>query len=96
MSIDLARTVAAVLLAGIFVWIAALNWVALVWQFTRPRSPSWMPLLGGLVGVAAILLAPLESVRAWWWLAFLLDAGSVPGFAVIGVWHLLHAGRSRR
>jgi hypothetical protein len=90
------RTIAALPLAGLFVWIAAANWVSLVWQFTRPNGPSWTPFLAGLLGIAAIFVAPFETLRQWWWVLLFLDAGCVPGFAVLASWHFLRARGRRR
>lgn len=92
---NMVRVVVALPLAALFVWIAAANWVSLVWQFTRPNGPSWTPFLAGLLGVAAIFVAPFEPLRQWWWVVLLLDAGCVPGFAVTIAWHLLRGGGNR-
>lgn len=56
---------------GIFVQMAIL----------RQDAPSWVPLIGGLALMIALLLCPLPGTARWWWLPLLVDYGCVPGFA---------------
>ena len=72
-------------LAGL--WLSILNWIALVRRLSSKKpSPSWIPLLGGLLGFGAVLLAPNAALIRFWWLPFLIDGGSAPGFAVTLAW----------
>ena len=49
----------------------------------RGRHVSIGPLLPGLLGVAALLLAP--GLARWWWLPLVVDLGSAPYVALITV-----------
>jgi hypothetical protein len=62
-----------------FLWLAALNWVALVRRLSSESRTSWVPVIGGIAGAAAALLEPTGELRPFWWAAFILDAGSLPG-----------------
>lgn len=80
------RWAAAALLACGALWLSIVNWLALVRRFTRQSAPSWIPLVGGLLGAAAVLVEPTGRLARFWWTPFLLDAGSVPGFLTTAVW----------
>lgn len=64
-------------------------------MLSRSRSAttttSWIPLVGGVLGCIALLIAPSATLRALWWLPWLVDPGCVPGL----LWSAL-ASRSRR
>jgi hypothetical protein len=63
-------------------WLSTLNWIALVRRFSsRGYAPSWIPLVGGVLGLAALLLAPSLALRRFWWVALVVDGGSIPGLA---------------
>ena len=53
----------------------------------KERTPSFVPLIGGLAGVLSIMICPARAVHSWWWLPLLLDWGSVPGIAHALWWH---------
>jgi hypothetical protein len=78
---ETANLVIAVLLGAAGAWCAVMNWVALVVS-VRGRHVSTAPLLGGLLGAAALALAPGDA-SAWWWVAFVVDYGSIPWLALI-------------
>lgn len=46
------------ILGAAFVWLSLLNWYALIRQTLGKPSPSWIPLLGGMLGVLALWSAP--------------------------------------
>ena len=80
------------LLAGL--WLAVLNGVVFWKRHVQKRdSASWIPLLGGLLGVAGLLLLPTAVTHKWWWLPLFLDWGSVPGMAYSIVYHLTRSVR---
>lgn len=54
----------------------AANGFVLVAFLKRRQGGSMIPLLGGLTGLAATLLAPWHSVRQFWWLPLFIDAGT--------------------
>lgn len=67
----------AVLFFAAFVWMAVIHAGSFIAGF-RKKAPSLVPLVGGLCGMLAMLIVPLPSLRKWWWLAFVVDCGSLP------------------
>jgi hypothetical protein len=65
-----------------FAWIGGMNW-RVFWRETIRREPqphqSWVPLLGGVMGVLALHEVP--QMQPYEWLPLLLDYGSIPGLA---------------
>ena len=45
----------------------------------RVHSPSWTPLMGGVLMAIGVLLLPFRRLHPWAWVPLLLDWGSVPG-----------------
>ena len=70
----------AVLLGAVFLWVATLNAIVL-WQggFRRKKTSSWIPLLAGVSGSLALIVARLPQLSRWWWIPLILDWGSIPG-----------------
>jgi len=68
------------LLGGLFVLIAINN--AVLWwrQFVlkRERTPSVLPLVGGVLGYVGLRASPAEVISNYAWLALLLDVGCGP------------------
>jgi len=88
------RTVSAVALGLIAIYVITINWIALIRRMTTVSTTSWIPLVGGLVGMAAIMLEPTRSAWRFWWLPFVVDAGSLPGFALTAI-AVIRAKRGR-
>ncbi|MEJ8292151.1 hypothetical protein WKI45_04940 [Delftia tsuruhatensis] len=67
-----------IILCGL--WIISMNWYVFYIGFIRKRkSPSWIPLLGGVFlffGLYFFLDKGRENMA---WIAFFIDWGSVPG-----------------
>ena len=60
------------------------NWL-IFFHNCNPRKAgyiSWVPVVGGGIGVASLLLIPIPELKYWWWVPLLLDWGSVPGMAL--------------
>lgn len=74
------RWIAGVAFAAVFVWLVILN-ASVFWErhVCKKKSPSWIPLLGGVSGVMCCLILPVPSLKAVWWIPLILDLGSVPG-----------------
>lgn len=68
-------------------WLAILNWFAMVRRI-GVGAPSWIPLLGGALVARAALVQPLGWVARYWWVSFLVDAGSIPGLLWTVTWHV--------
>ena len=85
------RVILSCLLLVMFVWLAGFN-ASIIWRalVRRKKSPSWVPLVGGVCGSLALVIAPVPGAREWWWLPLNLDWGSV-GFIVMLVSMLIWA-----
>jgi hypothetical protein len=81
------------LLGAISLWLSGMNWYALIRQTFSRRSPSWIPLVGGLLGIAAIWVAPGNRLDRFLWIPLFVDAGCLPGFASTLFWHIYHRRR---
>ncbi|MDX1513942.1 MAG: ADP-ribosylglycohydrolase family protein [Gammaproteobacteria bacterium] len=65
------------LLAAIFVGANIAN---LQLMFKKDAGGSPVMLVGGIAGALAIYVAPVAGVRGYWWVALLIDLGTVPFF----------------
>lgn len=86
-------TIARIIIAGslllIFIWIGALNWIVFWRGFVRKaKAPSWIPLLAGCAGAAALLVVPDPRAHAIAWLPLVIDFGSLPGLLFTAAIHL--------
>jgi hypothetical protein len=64
-----------------------MNW-AIFFHNINPRKNRFVsaaPLLGGISGVASLLLIPIPGLSRWWWAPLFLDWGSIPVYAVSGI-----------
>lgn len=78
-----------ILLGSAGVWVICVNWRIFWTCHVRKRhSPSWLPILGGLLVGIAFVIWPKNPVRWLAWVAFVLDWGSVPGIGYSIYWHL--------
>jgi hypothetical protein len=66
-------------LGGLSLLLIVGNWVNSIWAMRRKRSYSWIPLIGGLSGFAALLLCPWPGTGYWCWVPLVADL-SIPGF----------------
>lgn len=75
------RAVIAVLLFAVFAFVATGNAVGVVQAMRRRRADptgsgfSMVPLLGGLAGALACVVAPLRGLARWWWVPLVVDLG---------------------
>lgn len=67
-------------LASAFLIFSLFNaWV--VWRevaLKRGIGLTFAPLMGGLMGLVALFVCPLEGVLAFFWVPLILDVGTVP------------------
>ena len=73
------------------VWLIALNdWIVVQrLVLKRKRLPSWLPLIGGCLGMLAFLILPVAVARQYWRAPLLVDWGCIPGLlytAVVLLW----------
>ena len=85
-----ARWLAGGALIALAAWIIALNWVVF-WRIhiQKRKAPSWIPLVGGVLGVAGLLVLPSGNKSYYAWMLLLVDYGSIPGIAYSLTWNLL-------
>lgn len=76
-----ARLILGGLLGVLSCWIIALNWSAFAKRYVlRRQTGSWIPLIGGVAGAAAIWVLPMDEIHKYWLLPLFVDWGSIPGF----------------
>ncbi len=90
------RWVVTVLFGSLFIWISCLNF-KVFWQayILRRAASSWVPFLGGLSGLVALLAIPIEGMNGWFWLPLLLDWGSLPGTLYSLYFNLFHKSKDK-
>lgn len=61
-------------------WLCALN-ASVFWKLfvRKENAPSWIPLLGGMLGAFGLGVIPLELAHRLCFLPLLLDYGCLPG-----------------
>lgn len=78
--IFIVRLIVAIALAAVSILIIAGNAVIILRGLTgRAKNESWVPILGGTLGVLALLIAPWPRLRDYWFIPLLIDWGCVPG-----------------
>jgi hypothetical protein len=65
-------------LAVVFVFVTAGNLAIVYRWFVLKRRGPLVPLIGGAAGATACFLLPVDSLRSWWFVPFLVDPGGVP------------------
>jgi hypothetical protein len=78
MGMDLMRNLLAVLLGGISLIITCGNASIAIRFWVKRRQGSLVPLIGGVCGAVAMLVAPFEQLQRQAWVALVLDLGCVP------------------
>jgi hypothetical protein len=48
------------------------------WTNPENRNISSAPLLGGLLGMLAVLIVPIPGIAKWWWIPLVVDFGCLP------------------
>lgn len=80
-----------VVCAFISLCVMSMNWYIFIVVFIlKKKASSWVPLLGGVMGVFALLLySPLSQTLRWIWVPLFLDWGSIPGIGH-AIYHYYH------
>lgn len=78
---------ASVLLAS-FAICAIGNVVGPIIARYQRQSFSLVPIIGGVAGAVGCAIAPWESLRAWWWVAPLVDVGCLPALTAFAIGRL--------
>lgn len=81
--------IAGIILSVFSAWIICMNGLTF-WErhIQHKKTPSWIPLLGGLSGTVGLLILPVIAIKHFWWLPLILDWGSFPGIFYAILWHL--------
>lgn len=81
------RWIAGLFLLVLSCWIICLNaWVFWKGYIQRKKAASWIPLIGGIFGMIAVLVLPVFWIKTWWWVPLLIDWGSLPGLLYTLIW----------
>jgi hypothetical protein len=94
-TLTLAWTIGTILLLA-SLWLCFLNAQVFYKLYIRKEhAPSWIPLLGGILGVFALLLIPLNIAHKLSWLPLVLDLGCLPGFLLTVIVYIHRIVRPR-
>ncbi|HVM63179.1 MAG TPA: hypothetical protein VMV72_20130 [Verrucomicrobiae bacterium] len=79
-------------------WLCVLNAVVFWKRYVRKvEAPSWIPLVGGVLGVFGLGAIPVELAHRLCWLPLVLDCGSLPGLFYTIIFSIVfYVRRSRR
>ena len=82
------KWVLAILFFICFLWIAIMNGIVF-WQshIKKLKTSSWIPLIGGILGLSSLLILPIKGLKLWCWLPLIIDWGSIPGLLETIIWH---------
>ena len=84
------------LLATLFLSLMLFNgYVFIAGLLLKKQTPSWIPMIGGLAGLLAIVAWPGEGAKSLWWLPLVLDWGSIPGVAHALGYHAIRSIKNR-
>ena len=79
------------ILGAASLWLSLLNWYTLIRQTIGKPSPSWIPLLGGVLGVLALWSAPGNELSRFFWLPLVVDGGCAPALLLTLFWYFVHS-----
>jgi hypothetical protein len=86
--VRVARTITAVVLVAVFALVAIGNSLGTLIALRRKRAErapggvSMVPVIGGVAGALACLVAPVVGLARWAWLPLVLDVGCAPLLAL--------------
>jgi hypothetical protein len=77
-------------------WFCAMHAVVFWKIFVRKtNAPSWVPLIGGILGCFGLLTIPIELAHKLSWLPLVLDYGCLPGILHIIIAYVIQFSRKR-
>jgi hypothetical protein len=72
------RWVAFYIASCVFIAVSSANMVyTILWALKRKRN-SFVPVIGGLAGLIAMLIVPIEGARKLAWIPLFVDVGCLP------------------
>ncbi len=77
---------------SLFLFFATANWMIVWAALFRKKHSSWVPLVGGLFGVAAFRFLPFARLHSYWWLPLILGYGCLAGPHMFCFWTLPRLG----
>jgi hypothetical protein len=83
---EIARLLLAIVLGVAGGLVIVGNWRVFLMGVRGERAPSWVPLIGGVLGSLSCWLAPSPWFNANWRVPLFIDWGSVPGLVHTLVW----------
>lgn len=89
---NLVRWTLGLLLGAFSLHVIILNIGVFYVQLRKIAYPSWIPVLGGVAGSAALLIIPMASLHSFWWIPLLVDPGTVIGH----IWTAIYWIRVKR
>ena len=76
-------------------YIIIVNWITIFSNYSKTsKKPSNIVLLGGILICIAFLISPINQLKSFWWLGFVIDYGSLPIF-IHTVYFYIRIGRFR-
>ena len=66
------------------------NYFIFIQTFITKRWASLIPFIGGILGAIGLGISPIDSLRNYWWMPFLIDLGCVPVLTWTAIYHLFH------
>ena len=81
----------AILLGTLGLYIATMNWRIFAHNLRQGKYVSHVPLVGGVLLYAAMRISCYEPLDNWSGIAFIIDFGSIPLFAITFI-YLLYNG----
>jgi hypothetical protein len=90
---DVIRWIVFAPLAVFFAFLFLGNWYIVLAYRKRKTHVSWIPLLGGLSGAAALLVMPIEGAWRYGWVPLVVEWGTLPGNLHALIYHLFFKGR---
>ena len=70
--------ISGIILGIIFLGLATSNAMVVASYLRDRRHISAIPIFGGLAGLFACFVLPVEGLRSFWWLPLVVDYGSAP------------------
>lgn len=77
---EILRWAVSIILLVASAWLIILN-ASVLWKgaVLKEKTPSWIPLVGGIFGAIGLLALPVAVANRLWFVPLLVDWGSAPG-----------------